>query len=261
MGSNHADIYHWFSKYGKDMDDAREAVAKLLKPVEVSKPATTNKFKVGDAVKVKKNSKWDNGKTISSWVFGTKMYVRDIKSNGNIVISTQPTGAITGTIDDACLEPYSTTSSKPAEVTKPVETKPVTKFSVGDAVKVLADAKWTNGKTISSWVFKTKMYVRDIQSNGNIVISTAKTGAVTGTIAQKYLTQYTDTAVSKPTFTPYIVTITASRLNVRAGAGTSYKINGTLKAGEKYTIIEEKNGFGKLKSGAGWISLQYTKKV
>ena len=29
----------------------------------------------------------------------------------------------------------------------------------------------------------------------------------------------------------------------------------------KYTIVEEKNGWGRLKSGAGWISLSYTKKV
>ena len=30
---------------------------------------------------------------------------------------------------------------------------------------------------------------------------------------------------------------------------------------KKYTIVEEKNGWGKLKSGAGWISLAYTKRV
>ena len=27
---------------------------------------------------------------------------------------------------------------------------------------------------------------------------------------------------------------------------------------EKYTIVDEKNGWGKLKSGAGWINLNYT---
>ena len=28
-----------------------------------------------------------------------------------------------------------------------------------------------------------------------------------------------------------------------------------------YTIVDEKDGWGKLKSGAGWISLKYTTKV
>ncbi len=63
------------------------------------------------------------------------------------------------------------------------------------------------------------------------------------------------------TFKPYVVRITASSLNVRAGAGTTYKINTVVHKNEAYTIVEEKNGWGKLKSGAGWISLNYTKKV
>ena len=58
--------------------------------------------------------------------------------------------------------------------------------------------------------------------------------------------------------TNYKVRITAAELNVRAGAGTNYKINTTVKKGEVYTIVEEYKGWGKLKSGAGWISLNYT---
>lgn len=54
------------------------------------------------------------------------------------------------------------------------------------------------------------------------------------------------------------VKITADSLNVRDGAGTAFKINTTVKINEVYTIIEESNGWGKLKSGAGWISLKYT---
>ena len=59
----------------------------------------------------------------------------------------------------------------------------------------------------------------------------------------------------------YVVRITASALNVRSGPGTSYKINTVVKKNEAFTIVEEKNGWGKLKSGAGWIYLKYTKRV
>lgn len=62
-------------------------------------------------------------------------------------------------------------------------------------------------------------------------------------------------------FKPYLVKVTASVLNVRAGAGTSYKVNTTVKNGEVYTIVGEKNGWGKLKSGAGWVSLKYCMKL
>ena len=60
---------------------------------------------------------------------------------------------------------------------------------------------------------------------------------------------------------PYRVKITASVLNVRKGAGTNYGIATTVKKNEVYTIVGESNGWGKLKSGAGWISLNYTTKL
>lgn len=58
----------------------------------------------------------------------------------------------------------------------------------------------------------------------------------------------------------YIVIVNVAKLNVRKGAGTKYSVVTTVKKGEAYTITEEKSGWGKLKSGAGWINLAYTKK-
>lgn len=63
----------------------------------------------------------------------------------------------------------------------------------------------------------------------------------------------------------YTVKINTADLNVRDGAGVNYKINTVSHKNEVYTIVEEKmNGttkWGKLKSGAGWISLAYTVKT
>lgn len=58
-----------------------------------------------------------------------------------------------------------------------------------------------------------------------------------------------------------LVRITASVLNVRAGAGTAHKVNTTVKRGGVYTIVETSGDWGKLKSGAGWINLKYTENV
>lgn len=66
--------------------------------------------------------------------------------------------------------------------------------------------------------------------------------------------------VPKPTFTPYTVIITASVLHVRSGAGTVNGVTAVVNKGEVYTIVEEKDGWGKLKSGVGWICLKYTKR-
>lgn len=61
--------------------------------------------------------------------------------------------------------------------------------------------------------------------------------------------------------TPFLAKITADVLNVRKGAGTNYAITTTVKRGDIYTITEVVNGWGKLKSGAGWISLNYTEAI
>ena len=64
---------------------------------------------------------------------------------------------------------------------------------------------------------------------------------------------------------PFKIRTTCDVLNIRAGAGTGFKVKGQIKETEAnknvYTIVEVSNGWGKLKSKAGWVSLAYTKKV
>lgn len=171
MGSNHGDIYHWFKKYGKDMNTVREDVAKLM-------------------------------------------------ATNTITPNPQP---------------------KPPTSTD---------FKVGQEIALISGAKYTSGKTIPDWVIKSKLYVRSVRPNKDIVFSTQKTGAVTGVVNPSQIKSAS-----------YLVKVTADVLNVRSGPGTNYKINTQIKRNEVYTIVDAKNGWGKLKSGAGWISLNYTKRV
>ena len=76
--------------------------------------------------------------------------------------------------------------------------------------------------------------------------------------------------ISKPEtskFKSYIVRIVPEAgVNIRKDAGTDKEIVGVIMQGGAYTIVAEKNGkgaekWGKLKSGAGWIALDYTEKI
>ena len=60
----------------------------------------------------------------------------------------------------------------------------------------------------------------------------------------------------------FTVKIICDELNIRSGPGTSYKVVGTVKKNQVFTIIDVSGDWGKLKSGAGWISLgsKYIKK-
>lgn len=67
------------------------------------------------------------------------------------------------------------------------------------------------------------------------------------------------------TVTPYLVRVKITNLNIRKGPGTNYGATGYIKPGI-YTIVAESTGkgaakWGKLKSGAGWISLDYATKT
>jgi flagellum-specific peptidoglycan hydrolase FlgJ len=66
---------------------------------------------------------------------------------------------------------------------------------------------------------------------------------------------------------PFLVQISISDLNIRKGAGTNYAKTGKYTGKGVFTITEvksgtgSKKGWGKLKSGAGWISLDYATRV
>lgn len=131
-------------------------------------------------------------------------------------------------------------------------------LKIGDAVSLLLGSTYTSGKSIPSWVFNSKLYIRKFQKDGTeAIISTHKTGSVTGIVATEDLIPYGTSQVAEG-FEPYYVKINTDVLNVRAGAGTSYKITTQVTKNQIFTIIDERDGWGKLKSGAGWISLDYT---
>lgn len=62
-------------------------------------------------------------------------------------------------------------------------------LAVGDKVKLASNAPVYGSSTkFSSWVYSSTLYVREISGN-RIVISTQKTGTITGAVDKKYLTK------------------------------------------------------------------------
>lgn len=181
LGSNHSDVLHWFPKHGKTMSDVRNDIAKIL----------------GESIPVEEEPK--------------------VEEN----ISTY-------------------------------------EFKLKDRVKLVGNSTYSDGKAIPNWLFDKILYVRAIRDNGDIVISTVSAGAVSGVVNSTSLIPYDE---SQPDFKSYVVQITADVLNVRAGAGIKYAVNTQVKQHQLYTIVEEKDGWGRLKSGSGWISLEYTKRM
>lgn len=160
-----------------------------------------------------------------------------------------------------------------AEVNKllgATETKTDTTVSAsikaGDVVSIKSDATYYSGKTIPTWVKNKKWIVKSV-SGDRAVIDKSQDGknAICSSVNVKYLTVEKSTTATEA-FKSYRVKITTSVLNIRKGPGTNYGTNGAIKDMGVYTIVAESAGtgatkWGKLKSGAGWISLDYAKKL
>lgn len=153
-------------------------------------------------------------------------------------------------------EPKQETETKPA--TPAPENKPsipaepeAPKLKIGDTVKLVAGARYANGKTPLSWVYGSKLYIRDFRENESAVISTQKTGPITGVVYLKDLVPYNSV---------YDIIVTANLLNVRHKPTTNSDIVNQIKKNTRHTIYEEENGWGHILN-SGWISLNYARKV
>lgn len=144
----------------------------------------------------------------------------------------------------------------------------------GDLVSISDKAKYYNGKAVPSWVKKQNWYVASEPVGDRVVIDKNEEGTnfICSPIHEKYLTIVKKEAVETKTQNvdsdscPYRINVTADCLYIRKGAGTNTAKVGAIKDKGIYTIVDEKDGlgatkWGKLKSGAGWISLDYVKKI
>lgn len=101
-----------------------------------------------------------------------------------------------------------------------------------------------------------------LKSSGNwIYIRSSEYCKIGATVTSNKTDTKTNTTPTNKTFK---IKVTCDCLNIRKGPGTNYDVVGTIQGNElkyTYTITETKNNWGKLKSNAGWICLDYTKKV
>lgn len=184
-------IHAWFADKscpGKYLRDRLGDIAKKAneingysntKPAPAPAPVVT-KFKSGDLVKITGN-KYYNGESIPNWVKNQNWYVHSVKGNRVVINKNEAkTNAIMSPID-----------AKYLRVVKraPAAQKPANELKVGDKVKMTNGAPVYGRSTkYQSWVYKATLYVREI-SGDRVVVSTLKTGAVTGPVHKKYLTK------------------------------------------------------------------------
>lgn len=130
---------------------------------------------------------------------------------------------------------YNAVQAKVNELLKP-EAKATAKKSVDTIAKEVIEGKWGNSTERKTKLTAAGYDYNAVQAKVNEMLKVEKN-----------------------------VRVTASALNIRKGPSTNYPVVGVIRDKGVYTIVEEKNGWGRLKKGpiegSSWISLAYTKKV
>lgn len=87
FGSNHGDVYNWFNKHGKTMDNVRNDVAALLNADKPATPSTpsSGKFTKGDLVAIKQGATYYNGGDVPAWVCKKNWYLTEVSGDRAVV--------------------------------------------------------------------------------------------------------------------------------------------------------------------------------
>ena len=129
-------------------------------------------------------------------------------------------------------------------------------FKVGEKVRVKESAtQYATGQALA-WFVKGSIYEVTKVAGDKLLLSDIMSWVWVDDVEKVSANTVVATAY------PFLVEIICDELNIRQKADFNSKIVGTVKRGEVYTIIQEENGLGKLKSGAGYISMnsKYIKK-
>lgn len=130
----------------------------------------------------------------------------------------------------------------------------------GDTVQLLPGAQYSNGSKIKDWVFNTKLYVRGIKGD-EVTISNLKNGLTLGTVSMDFLVPYSEEPATAVNMIDAYPIIALKSTDIKNGAGVNYRNIRKAKKYDLFTIIAEKEGWGKLQVGPGWIDLNEVKKL
>jgi N-acetylmuramoyl-L-alanine amidase len=155
---------------------------------------------------------------------------------------------------------------EPAEPPKP--DVPSISFKVGDIVQFTSGAVYisSTAPTLAHSRGKSLCKVtKVVNAKHPYHLVSEDNGGVHGWVDTADVSAINAPTPETPAFQPYTVKVTADELNIRKGPGVSYGTSGSIRDKGVYTIVEEASGagaskWGRLKSGVGWISLDYAQK-
>ena len=152
-------------------------------------------------------------------------------------------------------------------VEEEINETPINTFKVGNVIKLKDNVKDIYNKDFPKSMFNIVLVVTGIRGLNNdiLMLSTSLNGPKMGFVNftnVEFIAEKLDPEVETKVirFPKYICSVIADETNVYAAAGSQYKVVKVVKKYDLYTVIDEKDGWAKLKIG-GWIKLEDIRKV
>lgn len=180
-----------------------------VEPSKPSKPATSNGFKVGDTVRVKKGAKTYDGGSLASFVYDRDHKISELSGDRAVITYD---GIVVAAVNTADLTRAGSASSS----TKPSTPSTSGSIKVGDTVKVNKGAKTYDGGSLASFVYDRNHKVSEVSGNRAVI---TYDGTVVAAVNTKDLTKVNgSTSSSTPSSSKTIKK--GSKVRVKNGAKT-----------------------------------------
>lgn len=293
VASNHGDPKNWFPKFGKSMDTFRAAVKALMGTGTATTPSTPTTTPASGTTNDEAIWNYLTGKGLNAYAVAGLMgnlYAESGLIPNNLQNSYEKSLCMTDDSYTAAVDKGTYTNFVKdcagyglAQWTYYTRKQALLDFAKAECASIGSLTMQLNflWKELQGYtgVMAVLKVAKTVLEASNVVLTQYERPADQSAAVQAKRAAYGQTyydkfagktaAVTTPatsTVTPYTVKVTGNPLNIRKGPGTNYATNGAITNNGVYTIVEESTGtgatkWGKLKSGAGWISLDYTKRT
>ena len=150
----------------------------------------------------------------------------------------------------------------PTNPTKPTTPSTSTAYKTGDLVSIKSGAVYTSGAKVPSWVLNTRWYLSSV-SGSRAILGKSEDGKsnIQSPIDTKYLVKVN--VNNTPSTSNEIKDVADFTVNLKKDTVIYKNPDGVTKSGSigqngVFTITHTCNGYGRLKSGAGWVKLDTT---
>jgi hypothetical protein len=125
-------------------------------------------------------------------------------------------------------------------------------FNRGDTVQIIKDAAFIDGRLVPSIYLGEKLVVKSIEPNGYVLGRELKMPSIGIAVNKDHIMAYEEIFTAE--IDPYYISMVKDT-DIYASPAIDARVIKTVPMMSLFRIVNEKDGWGKLEVGSGWVKL------